>query len=288
MSITRGADNLVRVLGPTKKSDGTALDNSNESATSVFRLFYEHKEHSTVEAKTRLRTAIVASGAIWEIPHIVPLWLEAGDTLSILTDAGELHETTIVSIAVGTDKDTESTNFDTLTMTAGPSTGCEIGAPITLKIKATTALILPAEAKNQEFESGDTLEFHTDTAVLDVLTLSTVRTTQSSEGGETAPDQSEYKVLTVAGGTTAPITTNALRRIRCKLGADISMSEFPTGGAGTPPVDATWVLSGGFSGSIEDTKLGLEIGDLMRVEVHFNGGAGLQSIVSTLEPVVEG
>ena len=65
------------------------------------------------------------------------------------------------------------------------------------------------------------------------------------------------------------------RRVRVKIGSDVTMAEFPSGGAVGYPDPVAWKASGGFSGAIADTQVGLAIGDLIEIEVHFDGGAGL-------------
>ena len=41
MPLIRGADNVVKLEGPVKESDGTALDSTNASATASFFLYGE-------------------------------------------------------------------------------------------------------------------------------------------------------------------------------------------------------------------------------------------------------
>jgi hypothetical protein len=283
MPLIRGADNRIEYRGPVKASDNSMLDNAGASATGLIRLFNERKEHLVAAAQTRLRADVAVSGSTFLIPHIIPAWLDNGDTISIVTDEGQTWETTISSYTAGTGKSTPSTNFDTIVVDGTVPGACAAGAIITLKTKVAVSKHFPVITKTEEMEPGDVCEIESDTGISDDETIFTIRVTQSSEDGETAANQAEYKVVTFVAKNTQPVSTNVPRRIRVKIGADITMDEYPV-----PPVAATWIVSGGFEAVIPDTLLGPEHGDLFRIECHFNGGAGLQKIISILEPVVEG
>jgi hypothetical protein len=283
-SIIRAADNLVRLKGPTIRSTGAILDNTGASATMFMRLFDEKKEQCVLAATTRLRTAVAASGTTWEIPHIDPIWVEDGDTLEILNDDGTFTRHSIVGggVSAGTDTSTPSTNFDTLTMATGPPVACKVGAQIRLVIKASGGKRFPIVPKNVRLEPSDTAEFETDVlGTLDVIAIDkSYKDTVATEDGVTAKNQDDrISLVTMTVTTTAAITAG--RRIRKKIGADIAMTEY---GAA-----ATWTdeNGGGFAGTITDTLAGLETGDLIRVEGHFNGGAGLAALYHFLAPVSE-
>ena len=282
--IIRAADNLVRLKGPTVRTTGAILDNTGASATMLMRLFDEKKEQCVLAATTRLRTALAISGTTWEIPHIEPIWVEAGDTLEIENDDGTFTRHSIAGggVAAGTDTSTPATNFDTLTMSTGPPVACAIGAVIRLVTKASGAKRFPVVPKNLRFAPADSAEFQTDTlGTLDVLTIDkSFKDAVATEDGFAAKNQDDrISLITTTVGTTAAVTVG--RRVRKKIGADIAMTEY---GAA-----ATWTdeNGGGFAGTITDTFAGIETGDLIRVEGHFNGGPGLASLYYFLAPVNE-
>lgn len=275
----RYASNLVRYKGPTKVSGDTVL-NAAAGATSLLRVFDVSKQQHLRAATTRLRTDVAASVDIWLIPHIVPAWIEAGDTVTIITDTGVRHETSITSLVAGTDEDTPATNFDTVTVGTAATTPCSEGNGITLLTKGTTGVIYPVEVLQTGFAQADAVEIETNTpGTLHGTTVSLVQKTKSTEDGEIAPEQPERTVLTLALASTVAVSVR--RRLRRKIGGDITMAEYGV----TPHVAGAddW----GWEGTISDSLVGLEEGDLLQLEIHFNGGAGLIDIESLVEPVVE-
>ncbi len=287
-NIVLGGDNTVKINGPTREDTGAQLDNTNASATSLFRLFNEKKKRTVHAATTRLRTA-VASGATtgFEIPHMVPQWLETGDVVTIETDGGEIDSLTIATFTPGTDDATPATNFDTFTVSVGVGGACDVGREITLRTKATASDTLPITESQEEYEIGDTVEIQYDDITVDVGdVLRLFKKVIVTEDGEPAPSQeSDFSVVVL--DSNLGILTGAGNRLRVQVGSDFAMAEFPAGGAGTPPVDEDWVASGGFSATIPDTQLGMRAGELYLVEIHFNGGAGLALIDSFKAPVTE-
>lgn len=277
--VRRYASNLVRYKGPTKLSGNTVLD-AVAGATSLLRVFDVSKQQHLIAATTRLRTDVAASVDTWLIPHIVPAWIEAGDTVSIITDTGVRHETGITSLVAGTDEDTPATNFDTVTVDTAATTKCSEGNRITLLTKGTSGVIYPVEVLQTNFAQGDAVEIETNTpATLHGTTVSLMQKTKSTEDGEIASEQLERTVLTLALASTVGVSVR--RRLRRKIGADITMADYGV----TPHVAgaADW----GWEGTISDSLVGLEEGDLLQLEVHFDGGAGLIDIESLVEPVVE-
>jgi hypothetical protein len=283
--IVLGADNLARILGPTRKDTGVALDNTNSGATSLARMFDERKETEICLATTRFRASENSGSSSFTIPNIYPQWLEAGDIITIVDDFDQRYERTVSLVTGGTDIDVPATNFDTVTITGVIETNTSAGTKVFLKRKAATAVYFPIRAPQRQWEDGDAYELRANDLSAQTGTIAAYfAATDSSQDGAIAIDQAEYAVMELAAPT---VLADVGSRIRAQIGGDIAMSEFPSGGAGTPPDPVAWVGDGGFSGTIPDTQLGLKVGDMIRVEIHFNGGAGLQLIDAVLAPVVE-
>ena len=285
MQIVRGADNLFRIKGTTRKSDGVALDNTNEGATSLFRLYNKGKAHLIHAAVTRLRTANLST-VTFEIPHLVPQWLEAGDLVLVETDEGEVDQLVVDAVTPGTDEATPATNFDTFTTTAAVAGACRVGSKVTLFQKSATARLIPLSgAPSGRLVVGDEVEIQRNDLTVVTVTANRVWSgVFATEDGVRAPNHSDDPAV-VQLPANLGATADPGRRLRVKIGGDFAMSEFPSGGAGTPPDPAVWKLAGGFSGSIPDDQAGLSLGDLIEVEVLFDAGAGLFLVDQICESV---
>lgn len=288
MTIIRGSDNSVKLLGPHKESDGSALDFTNAGATSTFELYDDRRETRIIPARTRLQADAVI-GLTFTIPHIVPQWLESGDSILIIGSDGEKMRRIVNTITPGTDELTPATNFDTVAVTVALSEASSKGSEVTLVKKGSGAVVLPIYVPRVAYAAvaGFVVEVQQDdltvkSGILDGAWDATI----STEDGAIALDQDEYPILQLAAGITTNVSVE--RRIRNKLTVSpIAMSEFPSGGAGTPPNPDTWRSLGGFVGTIPDTDITMDIGDQVRVEITFDGGAGLKLILASVEPVIE-
>ena len=72
--------------------------------------------------------------------------------------------------------------------------------------------------------------------------------------------------------------------MRVKLGSDITMTSFGSFPTSSPVAgDTAW----GFRGTITDTIGALKSGMKVRIEIDYNGGAGLKHVTSMLATVLE-
>ncbi len=285
MVITRGADNLFRINAPTKRSDGVPLDSTNASATALFRLFNLGKAHELHPAVTRLRTANLST-ITFEVPHLVPLWIEVGDTILVETDDGEIDSLVIATVTPGTDAGTPATNFDTFTTGAAVAADCRVGAKVTLHQKGSTALTIPISgAPAGKLVVGDEVEIQRNNFTLKTAVPTRIwggiHATEDGLPATNHPDDPEAILLPSSLGSAA----DTGRRVRVKLGGDVTMAEFPSGGAAGYPSPVTWLKNGGFEGTIADTEVDLSLGDLIEIEIHFDGGAGL-ALIDRISEVV--
>jgi hypothetical protein len=266
-------DYLHQLVGPQKLLDDVILDD-NASASADLRIFNDQKTHTVAAAQTRLGTAVAATGDTWLVPSIIPAWIEVGDTLALIDDLGERHETTVNSYTPGTDA-------DTIVVAAGAPGAAAIGNAITLIIKATTALVIPVCQLDVAFDQGDPIEVETDTiGTVDDTTVSRIRECQQNENGEAVTGSTRPLVFVLAAGTSAPVSVG--RALRNKLGDTLTpMIEY-----GSPLTNTdTW----GYAITVPDDHPGIELGQTLRLEAHFTvAGGGFDMVVPALLNVTEG
>jgi len=263
--------------------------------TIKYRVFDEKKEHVIAAPETRIRTDVIATGNNWLIPHIVPAWIAVNDTIEVEIDKGFLQGSHWVSkvvngFAVGTDEDTEATNFDTVTFGAGINDPIPAGARVRLLKKAATALWIPVERKSQPFEGGESIEMVVDDGTLEskIVEGQGPYFTYASEDGAPAKNQDTYELIQLTAGSTGAFDVGA--RIRRELGTAVTMTQWPT----VTPALAAWIstnpdeIRGGFEGKFPDILAGLKVGQEIKIEIKVDGIADVQGIFPFLEPVVEG
>lgn len=289
MSIKRHADNIIQYIGPTKTIDGAVLDNSTDNtpsaSTCIARVYDEQKAATIAPATTRVRTALAAAATVVLVPHIEPLWLEAGDGVMLTTDQGQTHRTTLASAVAGADEGTPATNFDTLTLTDAIPGACAAGTVITLTSKDSTATIIPIAFSGREPIAGDSMEVQTNTEGSPSRANAVVTGIQShaTEDGEVAIDQGSVYTLTLTSAIA--VDSNVGRIVRTQIGAEITLTEYGT--------DAQIVSGGdewGWVGTFADDFAGLNTGSLVRVEIIFNNAVnpGFRDVEYRIEPIVEG
>ena len=144
----RRSDSLRRYKGPLRTSDETILDQAYLTAnggSATMRVFDHDKEHEIDQPVTRLRSAVLAGGTSWEIPHFAPTWIENGDTIEVYVEDGidegtRWEQHVVTTVTPGTNQETAGTNFHTLTMASGVTEALPAGAPIRLVTKAAGAM----------------------------------------------------------------------------------------------------------------------------------------------------
>jgi hypothetical protein len=286
MPIRRDADNLVRYPGPIRESAGTVLDQASGAAC-VARVYDEQKECAVLAAETRLREAF-SDGPTVTIPHIVPQWIQAGDTMLMELDSGLWVNFTVDTVTPGTDENTPATNFDTLGITvtkpAGISAVAAIGNRLQLSSKGSSAADqqIPIQVKyNPPARLDEVTLWTTDPATPERdMVVDFIHTTYATEDGEIAVDQDEVQVLSIIGQSIS--NTLAIGgMIRTEIGADITMAEY-----GTPVAGAQdWGWEGTFADSMPD----LREGSMVRIIITFNEAVlpGFKDTVNLIEPVVD-
>ncbi len=270
MSYRRRSDNLIRLVGPTNASTGVSLDSASGAAC-IANIYDERKECQLETLKTRIRSDAAVSAVALEIPVFSPVVLEAGDTIGITHDNGTVSTYSISSMTPGSD-------YDTITIGSGLTEEISAGHEIRLTKKGSAAVFYPIVANDIVPMADDTLEYESDALVLAIKTLLTVYRTTATEDGEPAANQESYLVFR---NVTAGFVISTGKRIRTRLGGDITMSQYPAAGPTVAGTD-TW----GWEGTIPDTTV-LGLGQKIRTDILFNGGAGLQLVESFVESVVE-
>lgn len=267
------SDYLHQLVAPQKQVDDVILDDA-ANASATLRIFNDLKTHTVAAAQTRLGTAVAAAGTTWLVPSIIPAWIEVGDTLSLLDDLGELHETAVISYTPGT-------NSDTIVVNVGAPAAADVGQPITLVIKATTALVIPVCQLDAAFAQGDPIEVETDTiGTVDDTTVDRIRECQQNEDGVAVTGSTRPLVFVLADATSEPVSVG--RALRNKLGSTLTpMTEY-----GSPVSNTTtW----GYSITVPDDHPGIELGQMLRLEAHFTvAGGDFDLVVPALLNVVEG
>lgn len=282
-----GRDTAIDYPGPVDEfAPTTALDDAS-GATCLFRIFDNDKTVKVKFGDTRLRTAITDVSTQIEIPTMTPAWHEAGDVIEIHFDDGSDYLSTVSSYTAGA-------NFDTIVLgVAVPSDKtAAVGSLVRLTIKFAGAKFFPVELIHYKadvvLEVGDSLEVETDTvATFDtsstMAALHTLSATEAVDSGTVAPaiNQPPLTILELSGTTAVNVTVG--RKIRRKIGADVTMGEYTDADGNTPAGSEDW----GFKGVIPDT-LDLEVGQNLLIEIRFTGGDGLNDKVSFILPVVGG
>lgn len=278
MAIRHLADHIVRYVGPTNSLTGVVLDSAS-GASGLVRVFNEHKEAKIGVFETRLRTAAAAAATTITIPHLEPQPIKASDVL-LIEDGKRWNSVVVSSVTPGTDETTPGTNFDTVVLASGLANAAAAGARVCLITKSLGSSILPITEGSEGIETGDVLEVETDTAgTLYSATAGRVDSVRATEDGELAKNQPSARALVFSSGTSIQASSHG-RRVRVKLGGDLTMAQYGTALAGRDD----W----GWAATIPDTHPGIKLGQLLRVEINFNGGAGLADVATLIEPVVGG
>jgi hypothetical protein len=290
-TIVRDVDNLVRYVGPYKKSANTVIDSATEgTAVVTLQVYLEDVEMRTIVGTTRMREEIASGATTCTIPHFEVPFMATGDTISFHSDNGELNEGT-VTYSAGTGVETEATNFDTLTFSA--TTGiCAKGTVISMTKGVAAKTKFPVSFRSRALTTaleaiGVTIEIEPDDPTVTITSpfaASTLPITSvvATEDGSAAENQDIFSILNFSSATGSS-AVSAGSRIRCKIGDDIAVTgEYGTAVAGNDD----W----GWEATIPDVltqSAVIRSGDTLRLVVTLSGIAGFQDIESILARVVE-
>tara|TARA_B100001146_G_scaffold223439_1_gene238113 strand:- start:3385 stop:4299 length:915 start_codon:yes stop_codon:yes gene_type:complete len=295
--LKRRSDDLVRYKGPTAAVDNEILDQAYLTANggdAILRVFDHEKDHVIAQPLTRLKSAVLAGGTTWIVPHFAPAWLESGDTVAVYIGGGidegtRWEQHVVTTVTAGTNQDTAGTNFHSLAMATGVTEALPAGTPLRLVTKAAGSTQLPVETREfridaRPFDAGDQIELDATTAA-EVLTMSGgPATVYASQDGAEALDQPWVGTVIVTGATAGAVHPGA--RVRRKIQTDITMAEY-----GDPSTLAAWTAlpnGGGFGGNVPDTWVEVRTGMVLELETNFDGGsADLVDIRSLLADVIE-
>lgn len=277
-------DNLVALNGPVDRSTGAAVSSSPTSC--VARIYDESKETRVAKVVTRLTEAVTAISTTISIPTI------RNGTFRLVQEVNEVAEITYddgVKRASTLSGTTELDGFDRVTASA-LSANAAIGNPVEIETYPIGVQMIPL-APDPRIVDGDSVELHMDNGTLEVGTATEVVKAVITEDA-TDTDAAVRSTLRAANHapvwtvrTTATIAAiSAGARARVKLGSDITMTSFGSFPTSNPVAgDPAW----GFRGTIIDTIGALKSGMKVRIEIDYNGGAGLKHVTSMLATVLE-
>ncbi len=278
------SDNLVALNGPVDRSTGAAVSSSPTSC--VARIYDESKATRVAKVVTRLTEAVTASSTTISVPTI------RSGTFRLVQEVNEVAEITYddgVKRASTLSGTTELDGFDRVTASA-LSADAAIGNTVEIDTYPIGVQMIPVDP-DPKIVDGDSVELHMDDGTLEVGTATEVVKAVITEDA-TDTDAAVRSTLRAVNhdpvwtvrttATTAAISAGA--RMRVKLGSDITMTSFGSFPTSNPVAgDTAW----GFRGSISDTIGALKSGMKVRIEIEYNGGAGLKHVTSMLATVLE-
>jgi hypothetical protein len=287
--IVREVDNLVRYIGPYKKTANTPIDIATESGAVVtLRLYLEDYEMRVISGSTRLREDIEIGATSMTIPHFNIPFIQTGDHLEWESETGDFIRRTFTTYTAGTSKATPATNFDTISWTDGAMIErCPKGTKIRLAAKAADNDKFAVSFKSRMLPGFYGLSAEVETGTQGVLAtqainaVSPVTYVEASEDGDPAENQEVFPILD-AGVPISGVVVQLDARIRVKVGSDIPMAGYGTAVAG----NQDW----GWEGTIPDIIGGgstLGRGETIRLTVTLSGVAGFADVHSILVPLVE-
>jgi hypothetical protein len=276
--IRLGSDNLIALNGPVDNSTGAVVGTSPTSCKA--RIYNERKETQVRTFATRLTAAALSGDSAVKVPLLSPDPIVSGDTVRVTLDDGSVKEAALSGSA-------NSTGYQTLTFATTLGVAAATGNLVEVVTKVASATVFPIRADTL-LEVGDQVEIRQDDGQSLTTTIiqlqKVVATEDASDLAPTAAkNQPTFFAITVAAGRAQATTAGA--RLRVKLGDDVSslasFGSFPT----SNPVagDTAW----GFRGAIPDDQAGLKAGQDVRVEIEYNGGAGLQLVTSIMAKIVD-
>ena len=278
------SDNFISLSGPVRNDNGEAVSNSPTSVTA--RIYDERKENRIAPYKTRLSLEADSSSATeYFVPKTDPVVFLIGDKIRFISPLGVVSTeagNTVASV------NTANAGYNGLNFSGALSIGTlAAGSKVELRTYVTASTVL-ALASPARFSPGDTLEIVGDDGVRFERDVGYVRRVAETEDtanvlatAASSPDANT--VVSLSSATDRAVSSG--NRVRCKLGADVSMSAFGTfPAAADNPVagDTSW----GFRGQITDTHTGLVVGQDVRIEIEHIGD-GFNVVDSIRAKVVE-
>jgi hypothetical protein len=215
------------------------------------------------------------------IPIGDPQPIEDGDTISIETSSGIDHVSVVDNIAPS------GVAYEVCVLVTPLASDAPAGSKVWLETKSSGGLVLPVVTKDIPFVAGDTLEIQNDTpgsvALKTVSYTAPGMWTEDNEPAVNQPTDVSFIVLTA----TMSGTVSVGREIRLKIGANRTLTIYNSNDdediwASTDPL----VASGGWEYVIPADE-DLHVGQVIRLEVHFDGGTDLEDVVTWLETVTE-
>ena len=285
-----GSDNFVYLYGPVDQSTGNAITSSPNGCE--YSVFDESLETNLSIFETRLVFPEDLSSTSVSLPKFsVSNVINTGDTLRVTAENGE-HEDRIVTSIV-----TSSTSHDQYNFAVTSGYAFPAGSKVELVNRANTSNAkLFTFDKKPGFKPGSNFQIVPSTGgstSLTNLSVAWVVRIEASEGstagGPASPSVNHPEFWGVRTNTDADRNTTT-NLIRSRL-ASGDMSSFPSTGfptSGAISGDSSW----GFRGIIDDSDFGIsqgliKNGDVVRIQIILNAGAGAKHVTSILATVVE-
>jgi hypothetical protein len=285
-----GSDNFVYLYGPVDQSTGNAITSSPTGCEYV--VFDESLEASLSIFETRLVFPEDLGSTSVSLPKFsVSNVINAGDTIRVTAENGEHQDRIVISIV------TSSTSHDQYNFAVGSNYAFPAGSKAELVNRAngSDAKLFTFD-KKPGFEPGSSFQIIPNAeniATVTDLSVTWVVKIEASEGstvgGPASPsvNHPEFWGVRTATNSDQNTTTNL---IRSRLSSG-DMSSFPSSGfptSGAISGDSSW----GFRGIIEDSQFGItssriKTGDVVRIQIILNAGAGARHVTSILATVVE-
>ena len=285
MEVLYLSDNLISLNGPVDRATGAAVSSSPVSCTA--RIYDESKETRVAPFVTRLTEAVTGSSTTISVPTI------RGGTYRIIQ---EVNETALVTFDDGVKRSstlsatTELDGFDRVTASA-LNQAAAVGNAVEILTYPAGVKMIPVE-DNTKIVSGDTVEIRMDSGAYWVQTVTEVANAVITEDA-TDIDASVRSTLmainhdpisTIRSTDVSALAVTAGTRVRVKLGSDIAMTSFGSFPTSNPVEgDTAW----GFRGTIPDTLSASPAGMRVRIEITYDGGAGLKHVTALLATLME-
>ncbi len=289
MKIIKGADNIVRYVGPINGADNTSInDDDYANVLSTFRVYNERMEHTLGRAPTHVRTDVAASTLDIEIPYFEPQVYYAGDTVNVTMDNGLIHTANVLVVTRGTDTGTPATNFDTLTLNSVVTDTVSAGASFFMSTKGNIGTNIPIMRKDEPLEYGGSIRVTRNSGVEQQITAGVNTVVSITQDGVAASSQEEIEITQVGAVFSSTVDAGRIIRQEVVTAADpVGMNIYPVSPGPYPVGSDAWGYAGTYLAS---ETVSLEPGQRLRIEISFNGDTttpGLEDKKSIFATVVE-
>ena len=285
-----GSDNFVYLYGPVDQSTGNAITSSPTGCEYV--VFDESLETNLSIFETRLVFPEDLSSTSVSLPKFsVSNVINAGDTLRVTAENGEHQDRIVIGVV------TSSTSHDQYNFAIGSNYAFPAGSKVELANRTNGSNnYLFTFDKKPGFKPGSRFQIIPNSeniVTLTNLSVAWVVKIEASEGstvgGPASPSVNHPEFWGVRTNSNSDQTTTT-NLIRSRL-ASGDMSSFPSSGfptSGAISGDSSW----GFRGRIDDSDFGIttnsiKTGDVVRIQISLNAGAGAKHVTSILATVVE-